>query len=53
MFKRLHPSDAYGGGTGAGLAIARKIVERHGGTMWAKSGAPRGTTFYFTLPLSG
>ncbi len=50
MFKRLHASEAYGGGTGAGLAIARKIVERHGGQMWAESTFGEATTFYFTLP---
>jgi chemotaxis family two-component system sensor kinase Cph1 len=53
MFKRLHPADRYGGGTGAGLAIARKIVERHEGHMWAQSKPGSGATFYFTLPVSG
>jgi chemotaxis family two-component system sensor kinase Cph1 len=51
MFKRLHAADAYGGGTGAGLAIASKIVERHAGHMWAESTFGGGTTFYFTLPV--
>jgi chemotaxis family two-component system sensor kinase Cph1 len=50
MFKRLHAADSYGGGTGAGLAIASKIVERHAGHMWAESTFGSGTTFYFTLP---
>jgi len=51
MFRRLHARDHYGGGTGAGLAIARKIVERHGGRMWAESQGPgHGATFAFTLP---
>src|SRR5215475_14142283 len=50
MFKRLHPRDDYGGGTGAGLSIAKKIVERHGGTLWAESTYGAGSTFYFTLP---
>jgi light-regulated signal transduction histidine kinase (bacteriophytochrome) len=50
MFKRLHGTDLYGGGTGAGLAIAKKIIERHGGNMWAESTFGDGTTFYFTLP---
>lgn len=49
MFKRLHPRDAYGGGTGAGLTIAKKIVERHGGTIWIESTYGSGSTFYFTL----
>lgn len=53
MFKRLHAADRYGGGTGAGLAIARKIIERHGGQMWAESTYGTGTTFYFMLPLDG
>jgi len=52
MFKRLHPRDDYGGGTGAGLSIAKKIVERHGGTLWAESTYGAGSTFYFTLPGS-
>jgi len=47
--QRLHAANKYGGGTGAGLAIARKIVERHGGSIWAESPARAGTTFYFTL----
>jgi light-regulated signal transduction histidine kinase (bacteriophytochrome) len=51
MFKRLHPADAYGGGTGAGLPIAKKIVERHGGNMWAESTLGTGSTLYFTLPI--
>ena len=51
MFRRLHGREGYGGGTGAGLAIARKIVERHGGKMWAESrGRGEGSTFAFTLP---
>jgi signal transduction histidine kinase len=52
MFKRLHSNEAYGGGTGAGLAVAKKIVERHDGVMWAESRVRSGTTFYFTLPTS-
>jgi chemotaxis family two-component system sensor kinase Cph1 len=49
MFKRLHTRDQYGGGTGAGLTIAKKIVERHGGCMWVESSSSEGTTFFFTL----
>jgi two-component system, chemotaxis family, sensor kinase Cph1 len=51
IFKRLHTRDEYGGGTGAGLTIAQKIVERHGGQIWLESVLKSGTTFYFTLPV--
>jgi signal transduction histidine kinase len=50
IFKRLHAKDSYGGGTGTGLTIAAKIVERHGGRIWVEPGQPRGTRFAFTLP---
>ena len=49
IFKRLHGRDKFGGGTGAGLTIAKKIVERHHGRIWLESSAGEGTTFYFTL----
>ncbi|GAC1377313.1 MAG: ATP-binding protein [Hymenobacter sp.] len=52
LFKRLHPQDKYGGGTGAGLAIAKKMVEKHGGSLWVESAPGQGATFYFTLPKS-
>ncbi|MFB8789728.1 MAG: ATP-binding protein [Potamolinea sp.] len=49
IFKRLHTPHKYGGGTGAGLTIAKKIVERHGGIIWVESIYGEGSIFYFTV----
>ncbi len=53
LFKRLHGRDEYGGGTGTGLTVVRKLVERHRGRVWLDSLPGQGTTFYFTLPDEG
>jgi light-regulated signal transduction histidine kinase (bacteriophytochrome) len=51
LFKRLHPQDHYGGGSGVGLAVVNQIINRHGGKIWVESIPGEGSTFFFSISI--